>query len=256
MTDKYGGYHEFVAEYYDAIYNRRNSKDVAFFIDYSRRAGGRTLELGCGTGRVLIPTAAAGCDITGLDFSPYMLQKCREKLAEQPEYVRRRVKLIRGDMTDFRTGEKYALATIPFRPFQHLMTVAEQKACLACISRYLKPRAKLIFDVYNPNPARLVPDPEYMVEREDLPETPLPDGRKVRRTSRTPVSIASSNITTMKWFFMSLIPTAGSKGWWTPSPCVIFSVMSWNTCWSSADSRSSNYSAISTDPRSTVIPPR
>ena len=121
MTSQYGGYYEFVAEYYDATYNRRNPKDVAFFVDYAGKAGGRTLELGCGTGRVLIPTAETGCEITGLDFSPYMLQKCREKLEKQPEDVQRRVKIIRGDMTDFNTGEKYALVTVPFRPFRHLM---------------------------------------------------------------------------------------------------------------------------------------
>jgi SAM-dependent methyltransferase len=185
MNSQYGGYHEFVAEYYDTNYNPRNDKDVAFYVNYAKESDGRILELGCGTGRVLIPTAATGCEITGLDFSPHMLQKCREKLDKEPEDLQRRVKLIRGDMTDFNTGEKYALITIPFRPFQHLMTVREQKACLACIRRHFKPHGKLVFDVFHPNPARLSPNPEYTVEKEDLPETALPDGRKLRRTSRT-----------------------------------------------------------------------
>jgi hypothetical protein len=113
-----------------------------------------------------------------------MLQKCREKLVKQPDDVQKRVKLIQGNMTGFDTGEKYALVTIPFRPFQHLITVDEQKACLGCIYKHLEPRGKLVFDVFNPNPARLVPNPKYMEEIEDLPETPLPDGRKIRRASR------------------------------------------------------------------------
>jgi SAM-dependent methyltransferase len=184
MNSQYGRYYEFVAEYYDVTYNRRNEKDVGFYVKMAIESGGRTLELGCGTGRILIPTAAAGCEITGLDFSPDMLRKCREKLAEQTEAVQKRAKLIRGDMTDFNTGEKYALVTIPFRPFQHLTNVSEQKACLGCIRRHLQPHGKLIFDVYNPNPLRLIPNPEYTIEKEDLPETLLPDGRKVRRTSR------------------------------------------------------------------------
>jgi ubiquinone/menaquinone biosynthesis C-methylase UbiE len=79
VPDTHGGYelHQFIAEYYDVTYNRTRSKDIKFFIDYSRKSGGRTLELGCGTGRVLIPTAAAGCEITGLDLSTFMLNKCR-----------------------------------------------------------------------------------------------------------------------------------------------------------------------------------
>ena len=186
MENRHGGYelHDFIAEYYDASYDRRISTDVAFFVDYARKCGGRTLELGCGTGRVLIPTALAGCDITGLDLSVYMLQKCREKLAAQPREVQKRVKLIQGDMTDFKTGEKYALITLPFRPFQHLVAVDEQKACLRCIQKHLASNGKVIIDVYNPNPARLVPSPTIGQEVEDLPDTTLPDGRKVRRNSR------------------------------------------------------------------------
>ena len=132
---RYGGYEdqEFVADFYDAMYDNLARQDIEFFVDYSRKAGGKTLELGCGTGRVLIPTALAGCEITGLDLSPYMLKKCREKVAKLPREVRKNVHLIQGDMTNFATGEKYALVTIPFRPFQHLITVAEQKACLNCI---------------------------------------------------------------------------------------------------------------------------
>ncbi len=182
----YGGYddREFVAEFYDVMYDLMRPQDIAFFVDYARESGGRTLEVGCGTGRVLIPTAAAGCDITGLDLSPHMLRICREKLNEQPRDVHQRVKLVEDNMTDFNIAEKYHLATIPFRPFQHLFTVAEQKACLDCIRRHLVPGGRLVFDVFNPNFERLMANPRYTQETEDHPMTKLPDGRKVRRASR------------------------------------------------------------------------
>ncbi|HEY32171.1 MAG TPA: class I SAM-dependent methyltransferase [Dehalococcoidia bacterium] len=187
MTSQHGGYKEweFVAEYYDAAYQTARQKDVDFFVGYSQHTGGRTLELGCGTGRVLIPTAAAGCEITGLDISSYMLNICREKLSQQPEKVQGRVKLVQGNMTDFDTGEIYSLVTTPFRPFQHLTTVDEQKACLNCTNRHLTPGGLLILDLFHPYPPRLVPDPKYMSEIEDLTEMELPDGRLFRRTNRT-----------------------------------------------------------------------
>lgn len=186
MTMNYGGYedNEYVAEYYDTMYDNMRPQDIAFFVAYSRQAGGRTLELGCGTGRVLIPTAVAGCQITGLDISPFMLDKCREKLASEPEAVRQRGRLIQGKMTDFATGETYPLVTIPFRPFQHLITVAEQRACLECIHKHLAPDGICIIDVFNPNFAMLAPDPKLTEEREDMPERQLPDGRRVRRAGR------------------------------------------------------------------------
>ena len=186
MTSQYGGYddREYVAEYYDAAYDKLRTADIDFYVECAKASGGHTLELACGTGRILIPIAAAGCEITGLDLSPYMLKVCREKLAKQREAVQKRVKLIQGSMTDFKIGEKFSLVTMPFRPFQHLIGVGEEKACLRCALKHLKPQGKLVFDIFNPNPLRLVPNPEYMQEREELPETLLPDGRKVRRCSR------------------------------------------------------------------------
>ena len=175
---------EFVSEFYDAMYNHLARRDIEFFVDYTKKADGKTLELGCGTGRVLIPTATADCEITGLDFSQYMLQKCREKVAELPRKVQKKIHLVQGDMTKFNTGEKYALVTIPFRPFQHLVTVEEQKACLDCIHRHLLEKGKLVFDVFHTYLPRLI-DTRYFMEMAVGESLTLPDGRVVKRTERT-----------------------------------------------------------------------
>lgn len=187
MTGRYGGYDEleFIAGFYDVAYERIRPKDINFYIDYAMEAGGRTLELACGTGMVLVPIAVSGYEITGLDLSPYMLRKCQEKLDRQPKDVQKRVKLVQGNMTGFATGETYSLVIIPFRSFQHLMTIDEQKDCLNCVKQHLSPHGKLIIDIFHPRPDRLVPNPKYTNELEDLPETELPDGRKLRRTNMT-----------------------------------------------------------------------
>jgi SAM-dependent methyltransferase len=186
MANRFGGYEfqEFIAEFYDVTYANLRNKDIDFFIDYSKRAKGRTLELGCGTGRVLIPTAISGCQITGLDISSHMLRRCQEKLEQQPGKVQERVRLIQGNMTDFETGEMYPLVTIPFRPFIHLISVEEQKSCLDCVNRHLLPHGLLILDLFHCFPPRMY-DPKYTTEEEDLHDLKLPDGRCLRRTSRT-----------------------------------------------------------------------
>ncbi len=63
---------------YDHVVPYANRPDVAFCVDAARDAAGPVLELGCGTGR--IPAARAGCDITGLDASPRMLEICAARL--------------------------------------------------------------------------------------------------------------------------------------------------------------------------------
>lgn len=183
--NRYGGYDNFpfAAESYDynPIYSSR--ADVDFYLDLARSAEGKILELGCGTGRILIPTAAAGCEVVGLDLSERMLARCREKLRKQPKEVRERVRLVRGNMASFDLKEVFALITTPFRSFQHLLSVQDQLSCLRCANRHLEKGGRLVLDVFQVNP-RMTYEPKFMLETEDVPEVELPDGRKVRRCGR------------------------------------------------------------------------
>ena len=175
---RHGGYSDLpiLTELYDHSPQYAGRGDVDFFASYSLSAGGRTLELGCGTGRVLIPTARAGCGITGLDLSERMLGRCREKLALQPSEVRERVQLVRGYMTDFELDDTFQLVTTPFRPFQHLITVDEQLACLRCVNRHLAVGGKLILDLFQVKLRKLT-DPAALEEHRDPSDVPLPGGR-------------------------------------------------------------------------------
>ena len=90
-----------LAALYDAVY--ADCGDVAFWQSVAADAdAGPLLELACGTGRVLLPLARAGRDVTGLDLAPHMLARCREKLRTEPADVRDRVTLLEADMTSFR----------------------------------------------------------------------------------------------------------------------------------------------------------
>jgi SAM-dependent methyltransferase len=175
-------YSALFAEFYDYTPLYQTRADIAFYVEEARRAGS-VLELGCGSGRILVPTAAAGVPITGLDLSEAMLARCRERLAAQPPEVCARVRLVHGSMTNFELAAKFALVTTPFRAFQHLVSIEDQLACLRAVHRHLAPGGRLILDMFQVNPAAL-DDPEWMREREDTPTTRLPDGRSFRRTAR------------------------------------------------------------------------
>jgi SAM-dependent methyltransferase len=169
-----------IAEMYDYIVPYRERADVGFFVEAARESDGAVLEVGCGTGRVLIPTAREGIEITGLDLSPHMLAVCRERLKAEPQEVQSRVRLVEGDMRQFELARTFQLVTLPFRPFQHLTAVAEQQACLSCIHKHLAEGGKLILDIFNPMLESLV-NTEFGKEMGDEPEFSLPDGRKVIR---------------------------------------------------------------------------
>jgi SAM-dependent methyltransferase len=179
---KSGGYdsYDFVAALYDHVVPYRDRPDVAFFVEAAQEVGSPILEIGCGTGRILIPTARAGVNIVGLDLSAHMLDACRQRLLSEPEDVQSRVQLIEADMRDFDLSQSFPLVTIPFRPFQHLITVDEQLACLACVHQHLLKGGKLILDLFNPSLPTLTSD-TIGEELKEEPEFSLPDGRRVVR---------------------------------------------------------------------------
>ena len=171
------------AELYDLIPAYANRSDKEFYLRRALGATGKILELGCGTGRILIPIAEAGCAITGVDASEHMLTRCRQKLGALPKSVTDRVRLIKGDMAHLKFDDTFSLAIIPFRAFQHLISTEDQLSCLSGLNRNLLPKAKLIFDVFNVR-FDIVSNPNSSKEAEDFPESRLKDGRLLRRASR------------------------------------------------------------------------
>jgi SAM-dependent methyltransferase len=169
-----------VAAFYDYVVPYRDRPDQAFYVDAAKESGGAVLEVGCGTGRILIPTARAGFEITGLDLSPHMLAVCRQRLEAEAMEVRSRVQLVQADMRQFDLSRVFKLVTIPFRPFQHLTTVEDQLACLDCIRLHLAQGGSLVLDIFNPMLESLV-RANFGEEIPEMPEFSLPDGRSVRR---------------------------------------------------------------------------
>lgn len=180
--DYSGGYqaYAFIADLYDHVVPYRERPDVTFFVEAARESGGPVLEVGCGTGRVLIPTAQAGIEIVGLDLSQSMLDVCRARLQHEPEEVQARVQLVKADMRDFELDQAFRLVTLPFRPFQHLTTVDDQLSCLASIRRHLVAGGRLILDLFNPSLEALTSD-DIGQEVGEEPAFVAPDGRRVVR---------------------------------------------------------------------------
>ena len=173
----------FIPEFYDHVVPYATRSDIDFYVDTARENGGPVLELGCGTGRILIPTARAGIDTSGLDASEGMLQACRAKLASEATDVRRRTRLHHGDIRHFDLDRKFRLIALPFRPFQYLVTVAEQLACLKTIWQHLESDGQLVFDLFNPSVHHLA-KPIDPAHTDDEPPFTHPDGRSVTRRSR------------------------------------------------------------------------
>lgn len=173
------------AEYYHNHLMAEGRDDIRFYTELARSNGGSILEIGCGTGRTLIPCAEAGSEITGLDLSEDMLSFCRRIIKTKSPDVRNRIKLVQADMTSFDLGRKFDLITTPFRPFQHLATVEEQLSCLSSIHDHLAPGGTFVLDIFDPD-LEILANTDRALEFGEEPPFVFSDGREVSVTYRNP----------------------------------------------------------------------
>lgn len=173
-----------MARHYDSAYAQmKELVDAPFYFDLAKESRGPVLEIGCGTGRVLLPIAHAGIEIHGLDASPHMLNILKTRLTAEPTAVRRKVHLHKGDMRRFRVRRKFPLVIMPFRPMQHMHTLADQLAALRAAARHLAPRGIFAFDVYFPNFEKILAGVGQEIQEIEWP-VPGQPGRMIRRFYR------------------------------------------------------------------------
>jgi ubiquinone/menaquinone biosynthesis C-methylase UbiE len=144
------------ASYYD-YYSTGVPGDEAFYAAEALKAGSPVLELGTGTGRIAIPIAEKGVQVTGLDLSPSMLAVFRKKIQGLDPEVRERIELVHGDMRNFKLDKKFNLVMIPYRAFGYMYTVEDQLQALANVREHLVDEGKLIFNMFDPN-LRIIAD--------------------------------------------------------------------------------------------------
>lgn len=131
--------------------NAVTTNDVPFYVEEAQKAGSPVLELACGTGRVLIPIAESGVQITGLDYSTEMLAVAQNKVNQRAPEVQNRIQLVQGDMRDFELSQRFHLIFIPFRSFLHLQTPEDQRAALLNIRKHLTENGRLILGLFDPS---------------------------------------------------------------------------------------------------------
>lgn len=140
-----------LARFYDLIHSSLTA-DRDFILKLADRLGGPVLELGCGTGRLLIPLARAGHAVTGVDNSPPMLIQARRRLDQELPDVRRRVDLVEADIKSLHLNNKEHCFTLVLLPYNTLLHFQEDQIAplLSHISRYLQDKGYIFMDVANP----------------------------------------------------------------------------------------------------------
>jgi SAM-dependent methyltransferase len=135
---------------YDWTYRRRRD-DVRFYRTLADERGGPALDLGCGTGRLMIPLLRDGHVVAGVDRAPAMLARAHARLARLSMATRRRALLARGDLRALPFTGRFAFAVAAFHGVQHLYTDEDQVAGYRSVAATLIPGGWFAFDSFAPN---------------------------------------------------------------------------------------------------------
>ncbi|MDU1905318.1 MAG: class I SAM-dependent methyltransferase [Dysgonomonas sp.] len=157
------------------IYDGMNTEmaDLPFYSHWlKKRKNGNILELCCGTGRLTIPLAQEGFNITGVDNSPSMLKQAQEKANE----LNIPIQFVESDMRCLDLPEVYDIIFIPFNSIHHLYNNQDLFNVLTGVKKHLKEDGYFLFDCFNP-------DIHYIVNSENheqvIAEYSTKDGRSV-----------------------------------------------------------------------------
>jgi len=132
------------ADRYDE-WSAEMTEDVPFYVGVACETGGTIVELAVGSGRVAIPVAeATGRPVLGIDASPAMLARARERAASAGVEL----ELREGDMRDLELEEPAGLVYCPFRGLLHLPTWADRRRVFERVAAALRPGGRFAWNAF------------------------------------------------------------------------------------------------------------
>jgi SAM-dependent methyltransferase len=131
--------------------------DVELYLALAARTGGPILELAAGSGRVAVPLAAAGYEVTAVDIDPAMLARAERAATAAGTTVRDRLDLVEADLVGLkpRGGPGYQLAILALNSILLLDSRPAQAAALETLGRHLAPGGLAVVDAWLPSAAEL-----------------------------------------------------------------------------------------------------
>jgi SAM-dependent methyltransferase len=145
-SEGWGGWDTY-APFYDWENARTlGRRDLAYWRRLVQTSPGRVLELGCGTGRLLIPLSRSGVTMTGIDRSEPMLRRAIVRARRLAR--RRRPGLVRGDIRRLPfPSRSFGFVLAPYGMLQSLVREADLLETLRDVGRVLRRGGRLGIDL-------------------------------------------------------------------------------------------------------------
>jgi SAM-dependent methyltransferase len=142
--------------------------DVPVHLGFAGRFGGPVLELACGTGRLLAPLAQAGFACTGVDSSPAMLERARQRLDRLSDAAS--VTLVEQRLEALTLDGRFRTVILGLDSFGLLTKRDDQLRALRAARGHTTHDGRLILDVANGNLRGAAEPPEELMHDLTLPD--------------------------------------------------------------------------------------
>jgi SAM-dependent methyltransferase len=134
---------------YYHLHHEDELEDLPFWLALAEELDSPILELGCGTGRLIIPLVQTGHDSVGLDINYQALTYLRSQISKQ---LHEQVKIFQSDMGSFHLARKFSLIFMACNTLSTLRQSKRQKVYLQ-VHDHLLENGVLAASI--PNPAYL-----------------------------------------------------------------------------------------------------
>jgi SAM-dependent methyltransferase len=127
--------------------------DVDLYLALAARTGGPILEIAAGSGRVAVPLAQAGYEVTAVDIDPAMLALAEKAIADADPSVRSRLELVEADLVQLELpgGPRFRLAILALNSILLLETRDRQRDAIETMARHLAPDGIAVVDTWIPS---------------------------------------------------------------------------------------------------------
>jgi SAM-dependent methyltransferase len=127
--------------------------DVELYLAVASRTGGPILEIAAGSGRVALPLAKAGYEVTAVDLDPAMLARAEKAAAEAGPEIRARLELVEANLIGLSLpgGARFRLAILALNSILLLDSWEAQNAALETMARHLEPGGIAVVDAWLPS---------------------------------------------------------------------------------------------------------
>ena len=149
-----------VARYFDAE-NADKTDDLQLYSRLAAQYPGEILDVGCGTGRVLLHLAEQGHNICGIDNDCAMLALLDHKLESAPQ-LRQNIDVIEADVLQHEYQRKFGLILLSFNLMMHFREQDAQIALLRRLRAWLAVGGRLVIDLPNAGPVFASPDTDAL----------------------------------------------------------------------------------------------